>query len=97
MTTHNHPLSVLQFANNITVDLQPFPHIVIRNALPDDVAKELTTTFQLDLFETYKSKLADSNNKRVDITIAASRSIEAIPPIWREFLEYHSSTALCKK
>ena len=97
MTALNQSLSVLQFANNITIDLQPFPHIIIHNALPDDVAKELTTTFPLDLFAAYKAKLADTNNKRVDITIAASRSIEAIPPIWRAFLEYHSSTAFLQE
>ena len=90
-------ISVLQHAKKEMVESSPYPYLVIADALPDDVAEELTTTFPLDLFEAYKAKLADTNNKRVDITIAASRSIEAIPPIWREFLEYHSSTAFMQE
>ena len=95
----NFPLdiSVLQHAKKEMVESSPYPYLVIADALPEKVAKDLTTTFPLDLFEAYKAKLADTNNKRVDITIAASRSIEAIPPIWRQFLEYHSSTAFMQE
>ena len=85
-------ISVLQHAKKDMVESSPYPYLVIADALPAHLAEELTTTFPLDLFENYKKKLTDTNNKRVDITIAASRNIEAIPPIWREFLEYHSST-----
>lgn len=91
MTTLHHPLSVLQLANNITVDLQPFPHIIIHNALPDDVAKTLTQQFPVDLFAPQKQKLTDANNKRLDISINQAHDMPNMPAIWRDFLEYHSS------
>jgi hypothetical protein len=90
-------ISVLQHVKKDMVESLPYPYLVIADALPAQLAEELTSTFPLDLFDRYKAKLTDTNNKRIDITIADSRNIGAIPPIWREFLEYHSSAAFMQE
>lgn len=93
----NKSISVLQRATISMVQAQPYPYLIIADALPAELALQLTSEFPLDLFNTYKKNLSDTNNKRIDITIADSRKIDAIPPIWREFLEYHSTAAFMQE
>lgn len=93
----NKSISVLQRATISMVQAQPYPYLIIADALPAELALQLTNEFPLVLFNTYKKNLSDTNNKRIDITIVDSRKIDAIPPIWREFLEYHSSAAFMQE
>lgn len=94
-----HPyqhLSVLQNATLSDLRQTPFPHIVIQNALPTDVAAELTRTFDVHLFDSIKKDLAEKigkplNNRRIDISYAMSQNINGVPEIWQQFLDYHSS------
>jgi len=80
-------LSVLQ--NFKGVEMQPFPHICIDNALPENLYNELVDTFPeeiicstpvLDNGITYRHK---SNP-----VLLESRT----PSIWKEFFAYHTST-----
>ena len=93
----NKSISVLQHATISMVQSQPYPYLVLVDALPVELARQLTEQFPLDLFNTYKKNMSNTNNKRIDITIADSRKIDAIPTIWRDFLEYHSSTAFMQE
>jgi hypothetical protein len=79
-------ISVLQNLN--TVFTQPYPHICIDDALPEDIYKELEETFPEELVcDTqphdggicYRYK---SNPALVD---------NLIPNIWRDFFTYHTS------
>ncbi len=93
MTTLNAQLSVLQSANNTHLQALPFPYLVIADALPAEVAHALTQQFPVDLFALQKQSLADANNKRLDINVDIARTLPAMPAIWQDFLEYHSSPA----
>ena len=64
------------------IEAWPFPHIVIEDALPDEIYRELKQTRPLVPGEGF--------NKRFDIS--ASESLEMdLPDIWREFISYHCS------
>lgn len=96
-----HPyryLSVLQNATTSDLKLSPFPHIVIRNALPDAIAAELTQAFDVSLFDALKQALIQKhgkplNNRRIDVSYAMSQKMQGVPEIWQHFLDYHSSQA----
>lgn len=66
----------------------PYPHVVIENALPPDLFSELQATFPDDSF---LGQVEDRKNKK--IALNASEVIEAngIAPIWSEFVKYCSS------
>ena len=79
-------LSVLQ--NFKGVEMQPFPHLCIDNALPENVYNELVQSFPEDIVcstpvldngITYRYK---SNPALVENTT---------PNIWKEFFKYHTS------
>jgi hypothetical protein len=93
----NTQISVLQKASTVTLETYPFPYLVIVDALPTELADKLTSTYPLHLFDLAKKNLSDGNNKRVDISAVATRDMENVPDIWREFLEYHSSDAFLKE
>ena len=52
--------SILSKADSSLVSNYPFPHIVIKNAIPDHLAHLLTSSFPTDLFDH------DKNNTRFD-------------------------------
>ena len=79
-------LSVMQ--NFKGVEMKPFPHLCIDNALPEKIYNELVQTFPEDIIcstpvldngITYRHK---SNPVLVE---------DNIPNIWKEFFEYHTS------
>lgn len=94
-----HPyqhFSVLQNASKSDLKLSPFPHIVINNALPEALAKDLTQAFDVSLFETLKTEHAKKlgkaiNNRRIDVSYAMSKKMTGVPEVWQQFLDYHSS------
>jgi len=81
-------LSLLQNANKAGVRTEPYPHIVVDNALPDDLYEELSRSFPLLFFMGISSR---ENNKRWDYPHHRARKNYLIPKLWREFLAYHSS------
>ena len=77
--------SILQKANQISIEQNPFPHIVIYDALPQDLANFLTSNF---LFSSFHSNV---NNARYDIPASRLSEIENLPIPWKEFIEFHTS------
>ena len=53
-------ISILNNRENITFSLNPFPHAIIKDALPDMLANQLTLEFPIESFDT------SMNNKRND-------------------------------
>ena len=78
-------LSILSNPNKIHLFKKPFPHLIIDNALPAHIAKELTDSFPLHLFDLSK------NNQRIDISASEVIKNADIPKLWKQFIEYHSS------
>jgi len=74
------------------VAADPFPYVVVRNALDAEyyraLASELPGLNQLD--EEHRA----ANNRRVDLVSSSGRAelaINAVPAVWRAFLQSHAS------
>jgi len=78
-------LSLLQNCNQQDIKLDPFPHIIIENALPDKIAKSLTKTFPINIFNL------ESNNRRLNCSSFQVQQTKQINNLWKEFIRYHSS------
>jgi hypothetical protein len=81
-------LSVLGRATISDVCCEPFPHIVVSDALPDDVYAKLNATFPP---EGALGVELSSNNKRWDYDARNVAETESIPAIWKDMIAYHSS------
>ena len=78
-------LSILRNASEVSLQMEPFPHIVIHDALPEELASYLTESFPSPEI------LTKNNNIRIDISADQVNSSDNIPAIWREFINFHSS------
>ncbi|MDC3222581.1 hypothetical protein OAT79_00080 [Gammaproteobacteria bacterium] len=78
-------ISILNNKGNITFSLNPFPHVIIKDALPVILADQLTSEFPIHAFDT------SMNNKRKDISAIKVKNTENISTLWKEFIYYHSS------
>ena len=95
-----HHFSILQKVERENVHMKPFPHLVIREALPQDIYSRIDSNFPpSDLFQKINSfrKVSDGKqnfgkeNYRYDILPQEIR--EFLPEPYPSLLEYHSSCA----
>lgn len=80
-------LSILNDLNKAKLSFTPFPHVIIKDALPEKLAGALTKDFPINLFNF------SENNKRLDISAHNVMNNGRISHLWKEFIEYHSSAA----
>ncbi|WP_261404580.1 hypothetical protein [Chenggangzhangella methanolivorans] len=68
----------------------PFPHIVLKNALPEALYDELAASFP-----SAKALGVDTrqNNKRWNYFAYKVTKNGSLPKIWRDFIAYHASQA----
>lgn len=67
------------------VKSDPFPHVIIKNAIPNELADELIR--QYPSFSILTKGKVSGSNKRFDYTIKDVRELGGVPDIWREFIE----------
>lgn len=79
-------LSLLQKFDDSCIHLEPFPHILIENALPKDVYTKLNETIPNSLI-----KDLNLDNKRGDIYKEDLENNSSFK-LWYDFLNYHSSS-----
>lgn len=89
-TFMNQPLSVLGRARAADVCFEPFPHLIIDNALPDDVYAELSAAFPP---ESVLGIDSGQDNKRWDYGPRSVAANPEIAPIWKDMIAYHTSAA----
>lgn len=85
-----HRLSILQRATKADVNSKPFPHLILPNALPEDLYAELAASYpspQALGIATVES------NARWNYGSRKIRKNKALPKLWRAFIAYHSSQA----
>ena len=87
----NLPISILSNANPAMVKMDPFPHIILVDALPLEFAANLTNSFPKHLFDL------TSNNQRIDISANNVFNSPDIPQDWKQFIAYHSSKEFFKE
>ena len=86
-TSYQKSYSVLRNARSSDVAAEPFPHLVIRDALPAELAGALTQGFPTELFD------ASANNERSNIDCSNAIQRNDISEHWVNFVRYHTSQA----
>jgi hypothetical protein len=83
-------ISVLRTFQKSNLYRDPFPHLIIRDALPNAVCDQLIKEYpSLDTLEVD----ATQNNTRWNFSASRVTNSAGIPEIWKELIEYHSSPA----
>ena len=95
--------SVLQNADKALLVKKPFPHIVIRNCLDQELYEKLESSYPSDELiananlHRFPSGLK-SENARTDISASvALEKKDLLPEIWLKFIEYHTSIDFFKE
>lgn len=83
-------LSVLQRATAADLRHQPFPHLVIQNALPDELSRALLESFPSPASLGVDQ---DADNQRWSYPAARVADNPALALPWRKLIAYHASTA----
>ena len=83
-------LSVLQRADASHVSLEPYPHLVLPNALPPGLYAELAASFPSPDLLGINSGV---NNIRWDYKAWKVARNRRVPQLWRDFIAYHASQA----
>lgn len=81
-------LSILSNARTSDVRLDPYPHLVIRNALDPDVFAALESQFPSDEVVVNRRAL---NDTWYDYPACHVVRDDRVSPLWREFFAYHVS------
>ena len=77
--------SILRNPHLLVVDSDPFPHVVIKDALSEDHAALLTAEFPISAFDLEK------NNYRQDISASNLNKYPEISQSWKDFINFHCS------
>ena len=85
-------LSLLQNfkANNFFLD--PFPHIIIENALPEKLYKELADTYPINKFNHDHGY---QNSVDLGLTSEQVKKDIEINELWKKFVSFHKSKEFC--
>lgn len=81
--------SVLHKATLGDVATEPFPHLVVRDALEDEVYHELSDTFPP--FEVIAGDADPGSNKRFDLMGKDILTDDRVAPVWKHFSATHTS------
>jgi hypothetical protein len=90
--------TVLDRADPAQVVTDPFPYIVVRNALPDDYYQALSASFPS--LEGLDPGLAGANNKRLNLMSSwgpTELGNERAPAVWKQFLADHTTPEYSRK
>lgn len=83
-------VSLLQGFGPADLHLDPFPHIILKNALPAQLCDELRSTFP-----SLESQGVDptADNKRWSTPARVGIAMPNLPDLWKQLLAYHISQA----
>jgi hypothetical protein len=82
--------SLLSRASPDRVRTEPYPHIVIEDALDRDLAARLREQYPMRVLQEEIASNADT--RRFNLRGWDALQHSAVTPLWKEFLRYHSST-----
>ena len=68
----------------------PFPHVVIRNCLDDDIYQRLYENFPVKLIKDNFNIIQEHTYRCLANDVLVEKKIP-VHPIWQEFFEYHTS------
>ncbi len=82
-------ISLLNKSASVEVQTVPFPHIVIKNALDDDFYQQLSCNYP----ETDLIRNSTKVSNRHQIQAKEALAHDSIHPLWKQFINYHTSRA----
>tara|TARA_B100000287_G_C20667218_1_gene792108 strand:- start:2775 stop:3518 length:744 start_codon:yes stop_codon:yes gene_type:complete len=88
----NQNLSLLNKANKNNLVIEPYPYIVINDALDEDLYSELESCYPSD--EEISGTSSMENNTRYQIS---AKDKNKLPEIWQDFVDFHSSSEFYKQ
>jgi len=83
--------SLLSRAKPGDVKLEPFPHVVIEDALDHELAARLRDEYPLRLM--VEDVARDESNRRYNLRGFEAFERPEVTPLWKDFLRYHGSRA----
>src|SRR3546814_5931604 len=83
------PVSLLDRATSVSD--WPFPHVVIEDCLPWDLYRRLLEA--RPAYEAILKGREPGSNKRIDRNAKDLLADYTLAPVWREFIEFHTSQA----
>ena len=86
----NNKVNLFQNSGNIKLELEPFPHIVIKNALPERIYNKLYNEFpRIEYFN--EGGMQFGNNYPIFKNCSELLNDHRVSDIWKEFVHYQSS------
>ncbi len=87
----NEVASILGNANRADIRTEPFPHIVVRDALPQGLFDELMEDYPA--IETVSGNRIVESNRLLKLGAREVADTPEITDTWRAFFDYHTSRA----
>ena len=90
-------LSLLQNFTEKNFFLKPFPHLIIKNALPKKLYNDLNSSFPIDKFKSLDLKLdgtaalISESNKKLCLTPEKIKEDNEIDHLWKNFISFNKS------
>jgi hypothetical protein len=88
-----HPLNLLRRVTADQLCLDPYPHLIIENALDEEVYAALESTYPADTIIRNARHVANRDQIQAPELLAC----EAIAPLWKQFAEFHISAAFYRE
>lgn len=82
-------LNILQNIDNGSVFFEPFPYLIINNALPQELYKELSSNYPSNEIIAGDDLL--KNNIRYQLSVETTIENLHVSQIWKDFVFYHTS------
>ena len=83
-------LSLLQNFKENNFFLDPFPHIIIENALPEELYNKLSNTYPTNRFNN-----TNENNNELVLYDEEIQKDNEISDLWKNFISFHKSKEFC--
>jgi len=84
-------LSILNNAELDCIVMEPFPHLVVRKALPPELYAQLANEYP-SIDTILSDGKVPQNNRRYQINAQRGLSTDILHESWREFVQYHVSS-----
>jgi hypothetical protein len=93
--------SVLGNVKAADIRHEPYPHLVVRNCLPDAYYQALSRAYPSDelvlRLDAWRRPEVDQNQRHDICAHQALQSRDALSPLWIDFIEYHTSGAFFRE
>lgn len=90
--------TVLDKTSEIQVYTDPYPYLVVRNALPTKFYEELSATYPT--LDGVAPAHANANNKRLDLLSSWGKALlpnELVSSAWRQFMNSHTTSEFSRR